>query len=249
MPETEKKQDLSKKVMSQIEEGQVKMRPHSYFVVISIILVIGLIGAIILSVLFSNFSFLWLRAHSPFGYLWFGGPGFRPFLATFPWIPVFIAIVGLVVAVILLRHLDISYKRWFIALVIGLVTVVLLAGLALNLTGFNERNRQFEPVHSFYPRYFSGDEWVTGKITTVKNKELDIVTPEGKEIKVTWDASTLLPSGSNFSIGERIIAVGEWKNDTTFSATGISQGDANWLMMNHEMMPEGNPNAVPLRSN
>jgi hypothetical protein len=54
-----------------------------------------------------------------------------------------------------------------------------------------------------------------------------IATPRGEEVKILLQEKTLLPVGSDFQVGERIRAVGEWQ-DEVFVAKGIGKGGMQW---------------------
>ena len=235
-----RKKDITKEVMEQVHEGRVKMRPRLYFVVGSLLLGGGFVGAIMLSIFFFNLSFFGLRTHGPLGYLWFGEFGIRPFLATFPWLPLLLAVGGVVGGIMILRHYEVSYKKSFWGLAIGLVSLILVSGLLLDVLGFNERighfeqpppQGQFRPPQTlyrrpFYQEQFAGRNWVVGKITEVEDQRITITTPAREKVVVTWDKTTYLPFGSDFTVGEIIRAVGQWQDDNTFAAKGIGRGGA-----------------------
>lgn len=231
MPKSKKKTDLSKKVMGQIHKKHVKMHPRLYFVLGSLLLGIGLAGAVVLATIFINLAFFRLRIHGPLGYLWFGGFGLKPFLATFPWLPLLIAIGGILSGLVLLRRYDISYKKSFLALVIGLVALVLTTGFLLDYIGLNERMERLRPLRPLYPPQFAGKDWVTGEIIEVGGDELIIVTPEEREVTIKLEKRTLLPFGGDFKEGERIRAIGKWQDDV-FVAIGIGKGRLDWRMIN-----------------
>lgn len=227
MPEAKKKRDLSQKVMKQIHKEKVKMRPRFYFIAGSILLGIGLTGAILGAILFINLTFFRMRIHGPLGFLWFGRFGFRPFLATFPWVFLLIAIAGILGGLALLRRHDISYKKSFLGLVIALVVLVLIMGFVLDRIGFNERLERIKPLRPFYPGRFTNQDWVIGEIIKVEDKEITVSTPDGEEVKILRDEKTLLPFGGDFEVGDRIRAVGEWRDDV-FVAKGIGKGELHW---------------------
>lgn len=225
---SKKKADLAKKVMTQIDKGGVKMRPRLYFVLGSILLGIGLGMAVVLGAFFFNLAFFRLRVHEPLGFLWFGQPGLRPFIFTFPWFRLLLAFIFIVLGIILLRRYEISYKKSFLALAISLAILVFTTGFLIDRIGFNEQVRRVPPMQPFYHNGFEGQGWVMGEVTETGEREIKIKTPEGKEVTVKWDEKTLLPLGSDFQIGERIRVIGEWQDETTFQARGMSQGKMPW---------------------
>ena len=240
MTKTKKKPDLSKRVMKQIHEKQLKIRPRIYFVAGSLLLGFGLAGTIAVAVFFINLFLFRVRTHGPFDYLWFGRFGLRPFLSIFPWIPFLIAIAGIFGGLILLKRYDISYKKNFWGLVISLVTFILVVGFFLDRVGFNEKLEGLRPVHPLYQNQFMGRDWIIGEIIQVEDRELIVVSPRGEKIRVVINKNSLLPFGGDFKPGERIRAVGEWSppsrpEDKVFIAKGISKADLPWQMFKGEV--------------
>jgi hypothetical protein len=163
MPKAKKTKDLSQKVMNQIHREQVKMRPRLFFIAGSLFLGSGLAGAVVLATLFINLAFFRMRVHEPFGYLWFGHFGLGPFLTIFPWLPFLIAVFGIMGGLALIRHYDISYKKSFLGLGIGLVALVLTTGFLLDQIGLNERVERLAPLRPLYQGQFRGQDWVVGE--------------------------------------------------------------------------------------
>ncbi len=222
------KSDLGNVVMERIKSGQVKMRPRIHFVAGSLFIGAGLAGVIVLAVFFVNVASYKLRTLGPFGYLWFGEYGIRPFLATFPWAAFVVAICGLVIGISLLRRYDISYKKSFVGLILGLIAVVLTAGWLMDLTGINERFVRFGHMRGLYQEQFVGSDWIAGEVIAAESNQLQIETPNGDQATIEWNDRTLLPFGSDFKVGDKIRAVGKWSSDTTFEAVGIGRGGMHW---------------------
>ena len=226
--ENSPKLHLEKAVMQKIKSGQVKMRPRMHFVVGPLFMGAGLAGVITLAVFFVNIASFKLRTLGSFGYLWFGQYGIRPFLATFPWAAFVVAICGLVIGISLLRRYDISYKKSFVGLILGLIAVVLTVGWLMDLTGINERFERFGHMRGLYQEEFAGNDWIMGEVIAAEKDQLQIETPNGNQATIQWNDKTLLPFGSDFKVGDKIRAVGKWSSNTTFKAIGIGRGGMHW---------------------
>ena len=149
-----KNKDLSQKVMQEIKSREIKMRPRLYFVGGSVLLGLGLAGAIIIAVFFLNLFVFRLRILGPWNYLQFGRPGLRPFLTNFPWTVLLVSVVGIVAGLTLLKRYEFSYKKNFLVLTIVLVTVIGVLGFLLDRVGFNERIAPRRHMRPFYRNYF-----------------------------------------------------------------------------------------------
>jgi len=136
--------NLIQEVMNKIERGEVKMKPRIRFVLGSIFLGAGVAGALTVAVFFFNLAFFRLRSAGPCG--------LRLFLTTFPWAVAFVASIAVIVGIILLRRHEISYKKSFLGLVVGLVTLILTTAFLLDRVGFNERVGKHRWARPFYNR-------------------------------------------------------------------------------------------------
>lgn len=216
----QKEKDLSAKVMKAIDKKEVKMRPKAYFVLGSLLLGIGMAGAIGLAMFFTHLAVFRLRVHAPFAFLRLGQPGLRPFLVNFPWLPLVLAVGGIVGGIVLLRRYEISYKKSFLALAIGLVALVLTFGFFLDQLGANRSFSRLKPMKPLYKERFEGQDWVWGEVVKLDDNQLTIETKEEKKVIIIWNEKTKMPMETDFQKGDQVKAVGEWQNGT-LKAKGI----------------------------
>jgi len=209
--------------MTKIRKKRIRMRPKVYFVAGSVLLGLGMAGAVILAILFFNLFFFKLRMHSPFGYLLFGRPGISPFLHIFPWLPFLLAVFGILGGGFLLKKYEISYKKSFWSLVISLLVMILVFGFLLSQSGLNRRAGNLPPLRPFYEQRFINEDFMVGEISEIKDGELIVVTFEGDEVSVLIDENTRLPRGGGFEAGDMVRVVGEFANGS-FMAKGIVKG-------------------------
>lgn len=218
-----KKQDLTKKVMKEIKEKEIKMKPQVYFVLGSVLFGMGLAGSLVAALLFTSMAFFRLHRFGPFGFLWFGEFGLRPFLVIFPWLPLAISLAALFGGLALLKKHEVSYKKKFLGLVIAVVTFIAFFGWLLSRDGVHQRMASLRPFRPFYQQRFIDRDWVVGRVLAVEDNKLTLQTPAGEEMEVVWDEKTLLPFGSDFKEDQLIRVVGQ-REDDVFQAKGISRG-------------------------
>jgi len=224
---TEKNKILGQEVMAKIHQDKVKMRPRFYFIVGSFLLALGLAIDFILAVFFFMLVVFRIRLHAPFGYFWFGKSGFSPFMATFPWLFIFLGAAAILAGILFLKKYDFSYKKNFLLLVFWLVVLIIGAGILLDQIGFNEKANQFETIRGLYDTPFGGEDWLVGEIKAIEDQAMTIETPHGEDITIFWDQQTKLPSGQDFILGDKIKAVGQWQVEG-FTAQGIDQAVIRW---------------------
>lgn len=222
--------DLSNQVMTGIDKGKIKMRPRWYFLIGSIVFGGGLILLLITSVILVDYVAFRLRTHGPFGYLLFGPYGLKPFLVTFPFVPLVLSIIAIGMGIYLFRRYDLSYKTNFTAISIAILIATVGGGFVLDFVGVNERLQNWEPTEQVLKERFHSDTWVAGEIRIIdfKTRTITLSTPNSEEIIVLWNEQTMLPMGIQFSPGMRIRVVGEWDDNQTFMSKGIGIGGLRW---------------------
>lgn len=223
--ENNQPKNLANKVMDQIHQKKAKMHSRAYFIAGSLLLGLGLFGIFLLAIFCFNLSTFHYRMHGPLGYLGFGQPGIRPFMATFPWVFLFLTLIAILGGAMLLRRYDVSYHHSFVFLIIWFVALILGAGFFLDQIGLSEKAAKIKPIQRLFNSQLAGESWVVGEIVEIKkNKNQAIImTPQGEEISVVWDKDTSLPAGQNFVLGDQIRIVGKWQEDQ-FNAQAIGQG-------------------------
>ena len=137
--------DLEKTIMSKVQSNEIAMKPRSFFVVGSLLAILGLAGLSIGAVFLTNLTLFSLRRHGPMAQ-W----RLQQLLTSFPlWIPI-LAILGIVLGIWMLRAYDFSYKKNFWLVVLGFVLSVLLAAFMIDQLGLNDMWSRRGPMRQFY---------------------------------------------------------------------------------------------------
>lgn len=144
--------NITENVMNQIHQGKAKMKPRIYFIVGSILTLVGLISSIIVSIFFVGLIRFSLRIYGPMEQY-----RFDQIISNFPWWTVALAILGLTVGIWLLRQYDFSYKKnpWII--ILGFILAIVVAGYVVDIVGFNDTMMRHGPMkrmmNNCFPRY------------------------------------------------------------------------------------------------
>lgn len=216
------KKNLTTKVMEEIKKRKLKMKPKIYFVLGSLSLSFGLFLSIGLSIFFINLISFRLRLHQPFFYLHLGRFGYSPFFHTFPWIILLLAILAIFAGIVILRKYDITYKKSFWGIAVGLVIFILIFGFFIDRAGINRPFTKMPPMKPFYQIQLKGKNWVGGEIININESQnqLTVLTASQEEVVILWNKNTLLPFGADFEVNQEIKAIGAWENNQ-FIAKGI----------------------------
>lgn len=199
---------IKKEIASQIKSGQLKMKPKWYFIMGTVLLFQGTLGAILLGIFVSNLCFYHLRNYGPFGYLFLGRAGLDPFLDTFPWKLLILVGLSLLVGFKLLKKYEFSYSKHSIYLFLILMVVILISGLLADLVGFNEKVRRSSFLNPIYSERFLGHNWMMGEIRQKTSSGFILETPRGNLVEVKISDDTVTLDGEEFAKGRRIRLIG-----------------------------------------
>ncbi len=144
--------NLEKNIMAKVKSGKITMKPRWYFILGSLLMIAGLSGLSIGAIFLTNLSFFLLRQHGPRG-----DYRLQLMLESFPWWIPFLAIIGIVGGVWILKKYDFSYKKNFSLIVIGFVLSILAAAFIIDYSGLNDFWSHQGPMRGFYQRLKNQD--------------------------------------------------------------------------------------------
>jgi hypothetical protein len=140
-----KKLSLEKTIMEQIHAKKIQMKPRSYFIAGSFLMVMGLISFAIAAIFAMSLLFFLLKQHGPMGE-W----RLQMMIDSFPlWVPL-LAIIGISLGVYILKQYDFSYKKNFFMIILGFIVSILLAAIILDYTGLSTIWFRQGPMRRFY---------------------------------------------------------------------------------------------------
>ncbi len=140
-----KKDKILKKVMSEIDSGNVKMKPKSYFIFGAIAMIIGLTSMLIIGILFTSIIIFSLRLHGPMAQF-----KINTMIESFPWWALVLGILGTVVGIRLLKKYDFSYKKNFGAITGIIIFAILISSYLIDFWGIDNLWLKKGPLKGFY---------------------------------------------------------------------------------------------------
>lgn len=131
---------LKDRLMHDIKDGKVSMRPRIYFTLRLAALVATVLAILAITVFIVNFISFSIRISMNDTLLGFGAPGVGAFLAHFPWHLAVLDALLVLLLQYLLRHFRFGYRIPILYVVMALVAGAGLVGFALDrTTPFNDR--------------------------------------------------------------------------------------------------------------
>jgi len=123
------------------------MKPRWHFIIGSIVLISSLVGLNIGIIFLANLGVFIIRKSGPFA-TW----KLQSILSTFPWWISILAIIGVFIAIRILKKYDFSYKKNFPLIIAIFILTILFSGLLLDRLGLNERLSRGR-MRKFYQEY------------------------------------------------------------------------------------------------
>ncbi len=136
--ETIKNNILRQKILSQIQEGKLKMRPKAFFVCQVIVLSIVVFFTFIISIFLISYILFTIKSSGNMYLLGYGKRGLYEFLMVFPWLIFILDMVLLLFLDWLLKKFEFGYHSPVIYLFVGTLLVITGGGTLLNFTSINE---------------------------------------------------------------------------------------------------------------
>jgi hypothetical protein len=211
MEDNEKK--LENTIMGKIKSGQVKLKSRYIFLAEKLGLGTAFALSALLAVLFFNLILFYLKETDNLKYLSFGKFGIFAFLESFPYLLVVAFIVLIVLSGYLITKSDVSYKKPFGQLAVGLVVCIMVLGMVLTYTGLarnieGQARTGNEPVNMFFkPLTDVRSRGIAGTVFEVGEDYLILQTPNGLQNVDLKDAKDT----PEIEKGEFVIAVGNRK--------------------------------------
>jgi hypothetical protein len=146
--------NITENVMNQIHQGKAKMKPRMYFIVGSILTLIGLISSVVVSTFLIGLTRFSLRTHGPMGQY-----RFDQMISNFPWWTIVLAILGLIIGIWLIRQYDFSYKKNPWVIIFGFILAIIVAGYVVDMTGLNDTMFQYGPMRGMMNGLLQGNNF------------------------------------------------------------------------------------------
>jgi len=158
--------NISKEVMLKIKKEQIKMKPKWMFVAGTIALILGVIGAYILSSFLISLVSFSLRTHGPMGVI-----RYQELLTRFPVWAVGLTVLGLISGIVLLRKFEFSYSKNFWIIALSFIVAIIISGWLADILGIDKVWSKQGQMRRLYQQY-EGDRY---KVLPWRSNEVIII--------------------------------------------------------------------------
>lgn len=220
----DEKIDFSSKISERIKNGKVKMRSHLFFIAEKLGLESGLLLTIILGVLLISLALYIMQQNGVFEFAEFGPRGWRVVLQNIPYDLLALVIVFFILANLIIKQFDFSYRHPFYIFSSGIIFIVGIIGFIVFWTGVTDAIyggstsilndvAQKRIIHT--P---NGHIALIGRVVGSKDKAVRTIliqTPQNQIIKVNFDSD--LDNDDLFAEGHILKIIGQ-KQGENFKA-------------------------------
>lgn len=131
--------------MSEINSGEIKMKPKGYFIFGAAVMILGLVLTFITGVFFASIIIFSLRIHGPMAQF-----KINTMIQSFPWWAFVLGILGIIIGIKLLKKYDFSYKKNFWGIVGITFFTILIVSYLVDFLGIDNLWLKKGPLRGFY---------------------------------------------------------------------------------------------------
>ncbi len=206
------------KILDQIKEGKIKMKPRAYFVAKAVLFVLGIAVILLFLIYLASFIVFSLRVSGMLFLPIFTFLGVRILFGSLPWLLIFLIIFLIILLEVFAKHAPFIYKKSAIYSLVIIIFTVLIIGLVVGFSPFHlrlfndTRSGRLQLIGAFYNDYGvpKFGKIHNGYISELTNEGLTIETPNQEILSVL--VSDKMKEKLNKD--DLIFVVGERKNDT-----------------------------------
>ena len=226
----QEKKSIETAVFEKIEKKDVVMKPRSYFILKSILYILGTLLVLIFSVFLTSFIFFVLRLNGSSLLPGFGFAGMRIFFASFPWFLLFTAILFIGVFELFVKKFSFSYRKPILYSVLGAIILVFTLGFIMapfHGKIFNQAEKGKLPLAGFLYRGYGNLKFngaYIGKVFEILPNGFQIKTKDNNDFFVAVSSITRFPFNGKIEKGDIVIVIGKLEGEA-IKAFGVRKAE------------------------
>ena len=205
---------MENKIIEKLKNEEIKMRPRSYFILRSLLFVLGTIFVFLLSFFLVSLIIFILRFNGSSLLPKFGFRGIGILLTSFPWLLAITALLFIVVLEVFAKHYKFIYQKPLLYSVVGITIIVLLGGLLFMKIPLHGKVLENKTISSLYGKENLRNSQ-TGQVLKITETGFIIKSKDGKIFTVKTEVE-------NIKEGDWVIVIGEKENDL-INARGVKK--------------------------
>ncbi len=231
---------ITQKVAQEIERGNVKMKPKSYFVFRGILLVGGALVVLLFIAYLVSFIFFSLRTS---GLIFLPQSGFSNvgiLFGSLPWLLIGLAALLVIILETFAERFEFVHQRPLVYSLFAIIVIVLIGGFLIGNTPlhhlllYSEQEGHLPFLGPLYHQFDSRNVH-NGIVTQLTTNGFDIQTPNNETFSVVLTSPA---QQDNIAVGDTVLVIGP-SSGTTIQASEIKEVEEdNNLFPFHRHPPE-----------
>jgi len=231
----EQKKSVGEDVMKAIRAGQVHMRPRWHFLLLSALSITGAFIVFLTLLYVTSLGLFFLRDSGAWYAPSFGVRGWFSLLHSLPWLLILFVAIFIVILELLVRRYTLVYKKPLVISVIAILAIVFLGGLAIAQTPFHRTLMLtaragglplgLTQMYGHPLRMPPASDMYHGEIISLMPNGFLLSDEDNGTTTVLLTPDTRLPYGEDFTVGERVVVVGDAAATGTIRAFGVREID------------------------
>lgn len=222
MEHQKQENNLAKKLIEKIQNGNIKMRPKVYFVLRAILFAVLSLIILFFIIYLVSFIFFSLRLNGGWFLLAFGPTGFGKLLMALPWLLIIASIVLILILQLFAERISFVYRRPVFYSLLAIIAIVIATGFLIDRTPLNDqlfqRARQgnlpiigpFYRDNSFRPQI---PGVYNGIVASINNDGFSLTTSNGDTIKVITNSDNPRLLVTKIKVGDTLVVIGQKNGD------------------------------------
>jgi hypothetical protein len=249
MENNNRQNPITQKVAQEIEKGNVKMKPRSYFAFRGILLVTGTIVVLLFAAYLISFIAFSLRVSGLLFLPRFGTSGIGVLFGSLPWLLIGLAAFLVIILEMFAERFEFIHQRPLVYSLFAIIIIVLIGGFLIgntplhNFLLYSEQEGHFPVLGNFY-RNFDSPDVHNGIVTQVTSTGFVIQTPNSETLNVILSSSV---QKDGIAVGDAVVVIGH-NQGNTIQASDVKEveEDLNVFPFHrhlHENSPQENDGA------
>ena len=238
MNENNENKDIKSQVLEKIQSGKISMKPHFYFVLQVVALIVVSVMTLLISSLLVSFIVFSLITSGKLFLFGFGARGFLMFFVLFPWPLLIIEIAFIVLLEWLIKKFKFGYRTSLSRLVFVILLVSIVISVIIDITPLHDallrraeqRNLPLPLVDDYYRgirRPSPQQEIFRGTVSGVGTSSF-VLSPKGDDDSTSSQKYVInlppsVPQAIVPAVGDTVFVAGQLMPDNTVRAYGFQK--------------------------
>ena len=220
MNNQQEKNLITDKVLNKIKSGEVKMKPKIYFILRTILFILGALVLVFFIIYFISFIIFSLRASGVLFLPKFGLPGMKILFSSLPWLLILMTVILIMLLEIFAKKFTFVYRRPIVYSLLIIIMIVFMGSILidktpLHLNLFHRAQERHLPGIGMVYRDFGAPRIGNlhyGVVSEITDNGFRIKTSRSEVLSIVIIPKTRIILKTDIKQGDAIVVLGKQSN-------------------------------------